>query len=380
MVLGIAEDYTTKDLVLDSELTGTPSSGLYLNRGVHPAITLGNLLAFLPLIDINFDTWNISTAYQPYSITQNRGSVVIYQNKIYECIATSTGNNPSTSSAQWLETTIESLRLKSFIRSVEDRVKTELQLNKRLVNNQYIYEDGDYGYTPPQDYSGWAIERRGSDYVTVRINKIAITKMGTTPVNFYIVNQGTLLETFQVSPSNGRTVFVDVDKTLSGNGPFYILVDNEEVLVGDNYMDVLRYNHFNAYPVIGQGTSPEDADISQVSRGMGIGLNLSAYADGSAYLDDNISEYGNFIRATLEYMAFLTYYHNANNRSNRSEAIRMNDAMLMAEVRDVHSDTIISRFYRERKLAKKVLDRTLDLALKEGSVDNDSLYIDTGSL
>ena len=62
MILGISEDFTTST-ELDSELTAIPSSGLYLNSGTHPSITVENLLEFLSFFDPTLLVWSESNTY-----------------------------------------------------------------------------------------------------------------------------------------------------------------------------------------------------------------------------------------------------------------------------------------------------------------------------
>ena len=190
MVLGISEDLTS-NVTLDSELASIPNSGIYLNSGVHPSITVENLLDFLPKTIFNFTAWSDTTNYGVFSVSRNKRDLVSANDKIYQSIKAGT-NNEVTDAEYWLETNIESLRIKTFIQKVQDRVYSDLNLNKRLVNSQYLYEEGDHSITLPNDYAGWMIQPKGSDYVSFRVNEISLQKDGTTPVNLYILNQKTL--------------------------------------------------------------------------------------------------------------------------------------------------------------------------------------------
>ena len=143
MILGISEDFSLKEsIVLDSQLKGVPSSGLFLNAGVHPSITVGNLLHFLPKIVFNFTAWDGSTSYGVFLTSRNRGDIVTKNSKVWESIKAGDNHDPEeVDSIYWVETNIESLRLKIFIESVKDKVFADLSLTKRLVTNQYIYEN-----------------------------------------------------------------------------------------------------------------------------------------------------------------------------------------------------------------------------------------------
>jgi hypothetical protein len=138
MELGFAEDFST-NVILDTELKTVPSSGLYLNSGVHPSVTLGNILAFLPKLSFNIDAWDDSVNYEVYSTTRDRKDLVSHNSKVYQCLVANINVEPTdANSSTWLETNIESLRLKSFVDKVKDKVFSDLNLTRRLIENQYM--------------------------------------------------------------------------------------------------------------------------------------------------------------------------------------------------------------------------------------------------
>jgi hypothetical protein len=118
MVLGIAEDYST-EITLDSQLTSVPESGIYANSGIHPSITVGNLLAFLPKIDIVPSIWDYTKNYGKYETLRSKDALCTRTNNIYQSLKTPNQNqNPVTQTAYWLQTNAESLKLKSFLDKV----------------------------------------------------------------------------------------------------------------------------------------------------------------------------------------------------------------------------------------------------------------------
>lgn len=382
MLLGIAEDFTT-DVSLDGELKSVPVSGMYANSGVHPAITIGNLLSFLPWPDHGFEQWSGTTAYGVFSKTRSGKDIVSKNNKIYQSIKEGTGMDPETETAHWLPTNIESILLKDFLYKVNDKVLADLELTKRIVNNQYLYENGKTARTLSGDYSAIVIEPKGSDYVSFRINEISVQKEGTTALDVYVINQGQIIETISVTPDNGALNFQAINLELSGKGPFYLAIDSTEVLTGGGILDPLKYDGFVVYTATGTGDAPETAKYSISTIGNGIGINLTAYLDASKYIENNLSEFGNFVRAVFEVMAFQTFLYNPNNRSNRGETVRMmagtlkmSDNMLVAELKNLQADTAISRYYREKKKAMKALEKTFDTQL----ADSDELEITVGSI
>lgn len=364
MVLGISEDYTV-DIDFDSELTDIPSSGLYINSGVHPSITNENLLEFLPKTDITFLAWSDSINYNVFTETRNKKDIVLSNGKIYQSIKEGIGQFPLTeNSLYWVETNINSLRVKNFIEKVKDRVYTDLSLNKRLVNNQYLYDNGNIATTLLNDYAGWVIEPKGSDYVSFRINQISIQKDGTTPINLYVINQNTVVKTITITPNNGELNFVNTDIVLSGKGAFKLVIDSTDVFVGNKNIDPKRFDGFVAYTTNGTGDAPETSKYTYSTFGNGIGLNITSYLDSKVYIDNNLSNFGSFVRATFEYMVFQMFMHNSHNASNRVSRIQMADNILMAELKETKADTVVARYLNEKRMAIKMLEKTFDTQLK----------------
>jgi hypothetical protein len=362
MILGISEDYTA-DIELDSQLTDIPSSGLYVNSGVHPSITLENLLEFLPKTNFTFSDWDNSTEYEVFETSRNKKDIVTSDAKIYQSIKEGT-NNEVTDTDYWLETNIESLRIKSFMQKVKDRVYSDLSLDKRLISNQYIYENGDTETTLSNDYSGWVLEPKGSDYVSMKINQVSIQKDGVTPINLYVIQQNTLKDTISITPNNGEISFQDVDIVLSGKGVFKLVIDSTDVYTENATIDPLKFDGFVAYTTSGTGDNPQGAKYTYNTYGNGLGLNITAYLDAKVYINNNMSWFGSFIRATFEYMCFQMFYHNSNNRSNRAERLQMRDEVLLTELKEMRTDSVVKRYHDEKKCAIKMLEKTFDTQLK----------------
>jgi hypothetical protein len=377
MVLGFSEDFSS-GVTLDSQLKDIPSSGLYLNRGVHPSINLDNILSFLPKHEFTFQNWNAGTAYNSFLTSMNRVDIVTSDGVIYQSIKTANTNNIVTDTEFWLPTNIESLRLKVFINSVENRVYSDLALTKRLINNQYLYTIGDTLKTIPNDYMGWVLEPKGSDYVSIRVNQMSLQKSGTTPVNVYVINQNQLLSTITLTPDNGRLTFKDTDITFSGKGDFKLIIDSTEVFTNSETINPLKFDGFVAYTTIGDGDTPEGAKYTYNTFDNGLGLNVSVFLDSTNYINNNVRDLSGYVRATFEYMIFETFLANANNRSNRAQRLQMNDDLLIAQLMNARSDsnTVASRYQKERKRAIATMKKTFDTQLN----DHDGLEITVGSV
>lgn len=363
MILGIAEDFSSS-ISLDTDLTSIPTSGMYLNSGVHPSITLDNLLHFLPRYELTPTVWSDATTYTVFETSRKRSDLVTHESVIYESILT--GNldkTPGVDTTYWLATNLESLRLKNFVQKVKDRVYADLRLTKRLVNNQYLYEIGENTITLPNDYAAWVFEFKGSDYTSMRINEVSFQKDSSTPVSLYVINQGVLIDTLTITPADGVVSFSRLDYTFKGKGRWIFAIDSTEVESNNFSIDPLKYKGFVAYTASGTGASPEAATYSNQATGNGLGFNVSTYINSSDYVDNNMIEFGNYIRATFEYMSFLMFLHNPSNRDNLQQRIQMNQDLVIAETKNLNADTVVKRYRDELKDAKKLLKRSFDTGI-----------------
>jgi len=364
MIVGITEDWTV-NTIWDAEITATPSSGLYVNVGTHPSITLNNLLSFLPLLDATISDWSNSQTYGKYNDGKARTNLVKKAGVIYQSLkAINLNHDPDEpNSTWWMATNLESLRLKNFIDKVIARVTSELHLTKRLVNSQSIYEIGNRTVPLPANYAAWIFQAKGSDYVKIRINQISLQKSGVTPVDLYVVNQGVLVDTLQVTPNNGQVSFQDLGYEFSGQGDWRFIIDSTDILTANEFINPLQYDGFIVYPSTGTGTSPETANFNIGSVGNGLGMNVTAFLDSSLWVTNNLSELGNFVRAAFELMAFEMFLSNSNNRSNADERIQMDRQILFTETKDLLANTAAKRFKDEKKLAMQQLSKTFDTQL-----------------
>ena len=379
MVLGIAEDYST-EITLDSQLTSVPESGIYANSGIHPSITVGNLLAFLPKIDIVPSIWDYTKNYGKYETLRSKDALCTRTNNIYQSLKTPNQNqNPVTQTAYWLQTNAESLKLKSFLDKVRDKVYSDLMLTKRLINNQYIYEVGETEINLPNDYCGWVFEPKGSDYVTIKINQISIQKSGTTPISLYVINQGVLVDTLTITPSNGKVAWQDLFYTFKGQGKWHFVIDSTQVISNNGYIDPLQYDGFVAYTCVGIGNSPEGSTYSYGNSGNGLGFNVSVYLDSNTYIENNITQFAPLVRATFEYMAFQMMASNSYNTSELAQRIQQDKKMLQMEILDTNPavNSSVNRYEKALRQAKDILNKTFDTQLSD---DDEGVRVEIGSI
>lgn len=370
MVLGISEDFSS-DAVLDAELNEASSSGLNLNSGTHPSITVQNLLAFLPDFDITIAEWQDDKTYSKYLDSRKRSDLVKVGDVIYQSLQKDNlGKDPETETYFWLATNIESLTLKAFISRVQDKVYADLNLTKRLVNNQFIYEVGKYDYTLPNNFAAWIIEPKGSDYLSFTINQIALQANTTDDVNLYVLNElsnvSVLVDTLVLKPNNGFFEFKELKYKFSGKGRWIFAIDSQSIKSNQGVVDPLLYDGFVCYTATGIGLTPESAQWSDQTLGNGIGFNISVNLDSQLYIDNNLSSLANFVRATFEIMSLQMFLHNSGNRSNRAETIQADRELLVAETKSLDMNTVAKNYVDEKKEAKRLIDKTFDTQLSGG--------------
>lgn len=358
MILGISEDFSI-NVDLDAELSALPKSGEYLNTDVHPIVNLKNLLNFLPNEHFTFENYDAQVNYKPFEITRNKKNIVTSGGEVYQCIKETTGNNVDDEEF-WLKTNIESLRLKTFIYKVNDKVRSDLNLSNRLIDNQYIYEVGKNEYLPNDDYFGWAIEPKNSDYVRITLNEISVQNLVSGLVDIYVVNQGVLIDTLQVEGGNGKVKFERLNYDFIGKGTFYFLIEKQKIKRDLNYVDALRYEGFVAYPVTANGDSFDDLNYKMSSSLNGIGVNISAHADSNIYIENNARHLSRFYRSVFELLSFQLFLQNPLSRSNNEQREQMNEKMIVAELKDLKSETVITRYNREIDRAFDSIKQTFD--------------------
>lgn len=383
MLLGIVNDLTSSK-TLDAQLLAASDSGLAINSGVHPSITIDNLLHFLPDEDQTFSIWVSGTTYSKYATTRQKGDIVLHGGQIYESIADSNvGNTPALVSAFWLLTNIESIRLKIFIDSVEKKVLADINLLRRQVDNQYLYnlveQNRDLPATAlPNDYAGYKFEAKGSDYTHFTINQAALQATTATPQNLYVINQGVLVTTLTLNPNlEGRLVFEELDYSFSGKGMWIFAIDSQDVLTDGGVIDPLKYDGFVPEIVSGIGSTPEDAIYSFGQTGNGLSFNITAHFDPAVYVENNLKNFGKYYQATFELQALRMFFANSNSRNNLQERTQFVKEDLKIEIMSLEHNTSAKRQDDSRKEAISMLEKTFD---REIGGDNDAIEIRVGSV
>lgn len=376
MLLGIVEDLTS-DKALDAQLLAVSDSGLSINEGVHPSITIDNLLHFLPNKSITPAAYVAGITYSKFEDSRLLSDVVTEGDFIYQSlVASNTGNAPSVSPTKWLVTNIESLRLKVFLNSVKNKVLGDLNLVQRLTDSQYLYNlieqnDNITAATPSGDYIGYSFEAKGSDYTSFTINEVALQATTAAPQNLYVINQGVLVTTLVLNPNlEGRLEFEDIDYTFSGKGQWYFVIDAQDVLTQGSYIDHLKYDGFVPRMITGTGAAPETALYSFGSGGNGLAFNITAHFDPSVYIAKNLKNFGKVLRASFELQALKMFRANSNNVKNGNQLIQMDETKLRDEVLVLSGDTSANKYDKARLEAIGFLAKTYDREIENNNDDS----------
>lgn len=376
MILTIAQDFTDT-VTLDSELTSLPDGGMYLNSGVHPSITVNNLLNFLPDVPFTFVAFAAGTTYGKYTDTRVSTDIVSDGGKIYQSLtALNIGNTPASSPANWLETDIDSLRIKSFALRSQDNAVAKINLNRIQLDSQFLYNIVEVNEEPeisllPNDFSAWVFEPKGSDYTTFTINQVALQATTATPQNLYVVNQGVLVTTLTLNPNlEGRLEFEEINFTFSGKGKWIFAIDSQNVLLNGAVIDPLNFDAFVAYTATGIGLTAEDSVYSFGTTNNGLSFNITTHFDPTVYINNNLVNFVAYLQAAWELDVLNMFLFNSHNRSNRQERTQTIDRTnLIAETRELEAATVIRKFEKEKKQAIKQLEKTLDRTINDNGFE-----------
>lgn len=381
MLLGIVNDFTST-VTLDAQLLAVSDSGLSANGG-HPSLTIDNLLHFLSNKTITFADYEAGDTYTKYEDSRLITDIVTDGGIIYQSLtASNTGNTPADNADDWLVTNIESIRLKKFLQDIEDRIKLDVNLVRRHVATEHIYNvvEQDSGVTAtdlPNDYAAIILEAKGSDYTEFTINQAALQATTATPQNLYVINQGVLVDTISLTTNlEGRLIFQRLtDKTYSGKGRWIFAFDSQNVLTRNAYLAPLKYDGFVASTATGTGASPEDA-IYRYATGSGLALDISVHFNPIEYVTSNLKNFGKFFKATIELVAFEMFLANPNDRSNRHQRILMNDERLNLELLDEKNNSTLKRYMDAKRDALEKIAKTDDMEIAE---DNNEVSIEVSS-
>lgn len=363
-ILTFYKDYSNS-IELDSLLMGVPDSDAFWNTGTSPIVTIKNILTYLPVEDIVADAYAAGTTYAIGDICTS--NAIMYES----ILGSNIGNTPASSPTYWVVTNSDSQKIKVFLNQVKTNAKTALKLDRKLIENQYIYHIAKSDVTPNADYIGWGFEHKNSDYVSIRINKLAFQANTDQEITFSLVNNGAVVNTIAITPDNGRFVFSDVNLTMSGFGVFYLVTDAISIKTNGEVNDPLKYRGLVCYPVEAVGGTIATADYQKSMSGNGMGFNVSAYVDTSSFIVANEIDFVEVYKWQLAYDLVQLMLFNPQTNSSREERnmTEFNRDLMIMEAKDNKLNTITTNYNKALKQAKEAIAKSLDNVLKFQDTD-----------
>jgi len=364
--LTFAEDFSNITL-LDSGLIGVPESGINWNRGVHPIVTVDNLLSFLPITDITFTDYSSLVTYGNYELTGLKSDIVSSDDNLYISKVAGNLGNPVSDTTYWQLTNIESIRIRNFISNSKQNMFSAMSISRKLIENQYIYNVGEDLVTLSGNYSGWVFEPKNSDYVKIRINQMSLQANTSNPVNIYVINQERLITTLVLNPADGVLEFEDVGYVITGKGQFKFVFESQEVKSGSVFNDVLKYSGFVCYPITGDGSTAASASYVNSNVSNGLNFNVTAYLDSTQYITNNLIDFSKLLQLQFSMDVLQLMQHNSNSRSTREQRMltdEQNANLLAIQTLNLDSHTVAKMYLSELKNAKNAINRTFDKFLQ----------------
>lgn len=351
--LTFIQDYSS-DVTLDASLLGVSASGSHWNQGSHPIVSISNIESVLPNFPITLLSFKTAKNYGVYEDGRDSFNVVTYKEKVYQSLSASNlGNHPDVNPTDWLETNLDSLRIKGLIEGSKQKLISATRLNRKLIENQNIYSEGVTNIIPSGDLIGWTFKTKGSDYTKIRINQIVLESETSDAVSLYVVNKGILIDTLSITPNQNETF----NYVLNGTGEFHFLVDSMSVKNSSVSNGSLNYKGFDCYPA----TSTADYSVSRGSGTNGFSFNVTAYLDSASYFDNNLIDMAEALKVQFAYDITMLFISGANSKSNRT--VRAMDQAFLQEA----YESLTLKLNSEVKSVIRSINTTFDKFLKSKS-------------
>lgn len=362
-MIGFKHDFTT-DAFLDKEILKNSSDFCCLNENA-PLLTLANILDFLPKIEINFSIFSINKTYFSFAETQDYNSILTYNGELYQCIATSIGNLP-TDENFFIKTNLDSIRLKSYINNVLEKVKEDLQLSYNLIENQSIFPSNlNMKYTPINDKIGVSFEKRGSDYISIIINEFsAYADVNDNTFNLYHYLNNSLKKTISINNSFSneyQTNFINLE--LNEKGSHVLAIDKRPMFNSNKQINPLRYDSF----IYNNVELTNGRFVRSSVSCNGIGVNVSTALKSDLFLKHNLKLFHRFLKATFEYLFYQTILINSNKRINSNTRLLFDEKLLLSELKNKDTDSVLNRYLKEKDLALSLMKKTFDKQINKNT-------------
>lgn len=196
-----------------------------------------------------------------------------------------------------------------------------------LGSVQSLYRMSDVNGIPQQvmpDFIGYRLAPIGSDYLTIRLDRVALALLNPQTINLYIYHSSNLSEPFKTIPleitKSGGPTWVSLtgndlldffDKNLDRGGYYYIGIKRDELESGNmvmsreydwekaicgscNMWDKTYYDSWSKYsrfsPITASANGTEISDVERVNKTThGINLNYTVSCDITQFILDNIN-------------------------------------------------------------------------------------------
>jgi hypothetical protein len=344
----------------------TTESGIYLNDE-HPLLTHDNLQSIAPNFDrVTYPAWAVGTTYTV-------GNVVTYSSVTYRALRTTVGDQPNTSTEDWIrhypytewirEKTQGSIA-KVIVRWIEEKA---IQTNARSIFSQVnLFEGaGRIADTIANDgkLAGFEINFRRGSFVKVVVESIAVqaSEAGTFTLYLHSSGQPAAVDSQSVVYATaGAVQWVDVNWELKYDddpGAAYYVVYDQNALPGlainkakdwsvppcvdcsrgDFRSYRLWSKYIEVHPLAVEGTAGTLWEIQDnaydYNKNYGLNMRLSVHCDLTAWVTRNRLEFKNAIAKQVSVDLLREMAYNPNSRIGRKEStINFNKGELLYEI------------------------------------------------
>jgi hypothetical protein len=349
------DNYTS---VLDSSLVGNSNSGKYYNSGVNPLITLRNVLAFMPLAS----EWVIS-AWSALA-TYSKGSLVTSNSKYYVSLINTNLNHAVTSTAHWLETTLESVWIKNKLYGLFETVLSKSILANKLFDHVKLYNITDNSdlIVNAGKYVGFEIRPTSSEHLKIIINRIAGQFSEDENPTLYLYNQNTLVTSFEITTIAKQFQFTDItDVSISGEGRWFLFY-NQDDLTGQAYnwpLHSTKYVDILPFEVPNTTTDFVNTVNSYGINSYGLGIDFSVFADLTPFILTNAQMFAECIHLQWQYDVFEMFLMNPDVKINMNQRNIDRDQvreLLLVDLKGETKHSLVSMLDRAYKTLIKSLD------------------------
>jgi len=342
--------------VLDSDLTGQSKSKRYFNVGTHALITLKNIEEMLPIVgDFTIAAYAAGTTYTNYNADFKLTNIVSNSNKYYISIADANTGNAVSETAWWKEITLLSLLLKDIIRGAIENVISEIVQPDFIEDNTFLYRLGDLTddtITSTGKWVGYRIFPTSSDHLLFILNQIGLHFVEDETITFYLYNQNTEIETFDLSVTGGYFQWQDLEAQYEMSSRlgawylFYSQVGLTGAAIGDNSIFdncFYKYAHITPFEcAVDTDLNTIDEDDLVYTKNFGLNLNFTISYDLTDFLKQHEMMFAQCYQLQLVRNLLDVFKNNPEVRSNLNQR-NVDLDNLAYELTSYDGDTVVRK-------------------------------------